>query len=559
MIAQSEDSIVYIHGKKLELLKTITGKIAPKSVVANGNGLFFAQNMMYRHSVTVYNRSYELVQTIPDNIKLSDYGYPNYKGAYKGAPVECVFTHSGKYAWVSNYEMTGGNSKEFSKPGCDACNSQTKYDSSYVYKINTITFEIEQVILVGSVPKFLAATPNNEKVLVTNWSSGDVSVIDTKLNKEIKRLTLGRFPRGIVIDKLSKYAYIAIMGSTKIAKLNLIDYTIEWITGVGSHPRHLCLSPDDKTLYVSLNGEGKIAKVDLATKKIVKKSTGRLPRSMERSTDGKFLYVVNYGSNEVTKLETSTMKILATSKTKSKPIGITFDEETKNVWTACYSGKIMIFHDTYYDSIAVDVKKQQELLAALAKKEAEENRRNKIVTFPSVSSKPIENKLINGKYILISGSFSESAGARRRVLELKQQGVKADLYFNEGNGRSYAYIGVFNSREEASLASKNQKVDNWIYGLPKKYQVKTEETNAIEAVEVISKELPFIIVSGSYKNENYANRKTERLKKINKNAFVYFNIKNQNYYACLGSFESRNKAKEFLESSKQNGWIFSRE
>ena len=560
---------MYIHGEKLELLNTISGRISPKSVVANGNGLFFAQNMMYKHTITVYNRKFELVKTIPDNIKLADYGYGHHKGNYKGAPVECVFTHNGKYAWVSNYEMTGGTSKEFSKPGCDACNSATKYDSSYVYKVNTNTFEIENAIVAGAVPKYLAATPDNKKVLVTNWSSGDVSVIDTKLNKEIKRVALGRFPRGIVINNTSSIAYIAIMGSTKIAKLNLFDYSIEWITGVGSHPRHLCLSPDNKTLYISLNGEGRIAKVDLQTKKIIKKSTGRLPRSMDISADGKFLYVVNYGSNEVTKLETSTMNIIARSKTKSKPIGITFDKDTKNVWTACYSGRIMVFHDTYYDSIAVNVREQEELLAALAKKKSEERRR-KNRSRTSKSSKPIENQLINGKYILVSGSFGTSSGARRRLSELKKKGVKANLYYNNENGRNYAYIGAFHSREEAQKYSKEQVVESWIYSLPKNAQgqsKKIKKENLTVVPEVTKKESPilsipsdlsFLIISGSFKSKLNAETRVKQLKQFNKLAFVYFNSKNGNYYACLGSFDSKESAREYLKQTKEEGWVFKR-
>lgn len=570
LFSQEKDSIVYVHGKKLNLLNTITGRISPKSVVANGKGLFFAQNMMYKHTITVYNRSFELVKTIPDNIKLSDYGYKHHKGNYKGAPVECVFTHNGKYAWVSNYEMTGGTSKEFSKPGCDACNSPTKYDSSYVYKINTKTFEIEEAIVAGAVPKYLAATPNNEKVLVTNWSSGDVSIIDTKLNKEVKRIALGRFPRGIVINRTSSIAYIAIMGSTKIAKLNLFDYSLTWITDVGSHPRHLCLSPDDKKLYVSLNGEGRIAKVDLATKKITKKSTGRLPRSMDISKDGKFLYVVNYGSNEVTKLETATMKIIAKSKTKSKPIGITFDDATKNVWTACYSGKIMVFHDTYYDSVAVNYTEQEALLAALAKKEEEERQRKIKLRIPK-SSKPIENKLIDGKYILVSGSFASSSGARRRVSELKRKGVKANLYYNSKNGRSYAYIGAFNSREEAKRYADNQVVESWIYSLPKEAQGKSKKENVIneKIEEKVQKEeitkpkeidsnLPYVIVSGSFKSKKNALTRVRQLKPINSSAFLYENPKNGYFYACLGSFESKDKALTFLKSTSEEGWVFKR-
>ena len=40
---------------RLHLRTTLGGNISPKSVAASGTGLVFAQNMMYRHTVTVYD------------------------------------------------------------------------------------------------------------------------------------------------------------------------------------------------------------------------------------------------------------------------------------------------------------------------------------------------------------------------------------------------------------------------------------------------------------------------------------------------------------------------
>ena len=41
--------------QKLVLVKTIGGKISPKSVLASGSGLVSAHNMMYSHTVTIYD------------------------------------------------------------------------------------------------------------------------------------------------------------------------------------------------------------------------------------------------------------------------------------------------------------------------------------------------------------------------------------------------------------------------------------------------------------------------------------------------------------------------
>ncbi len=325
----------------LVLKQTIPGKISPKSIVHSGHGLFFAQNMMYSHTITVYNRSFQLVKTIPDTVKMSHFNITGYTGTHQGSPVEATFSHQGQYAWISNYQMYG---QGFRNPGDDVCSPSQKHDQSFVYRIHTGSLEIDQVIKVGAVPKYLAATPNDRLVVVSNWCSWDISIIDTTLNQEIKRISLGRYPRGIAIDSKSQLAYVAVMGSQDIAVVNLKNWHISWIRGVGAAPRHLVIDPSDQFLYVTLNSEGKVAKLDLLTNKIIAKtSTGNAPRSMAISKDGIFLYVVNYHSNSLSQILARTMQVRQTVRTNPSPIGVTVDADTQQIWVACYSGSLQIF------------------------------------------------------------------------------------------------------------------------------------------------------------------------------------------------------------------------
>jgi len=340
--AKKEETAKSLNTNGMTLKKTISGKISPKSVVYSGKGLFFAQNMMYSHTITVYDREFNLVKTIPDTINLGKFGFSKFEGDYQGAPVEAAFSPDGKYAYISNYQMYG---KGFNKPGSDRC-SPSGYDPSFLYRIDTKKLTIDKVIQVGAVPKYTAVSPDNHLVLVSNWCSWDLSIIDSQKSQEIKRIELGAYPRGIVVDKNSENAYIAVMGSSDIAKVNLKYFSLNWFKNVGNAPRHLNISPDSKYLYATLNGEGRIAKIDLNTGKVIDKvSTGSAPRSMVISDNGAYLYVVNYFSNTVSKVSTSDMKVVQTVNVNSSPIGITFDPQTKQVWVACYSGSIMVFQD----------------------------------------------------------------------------------------------------------------------------------------------------------------------------------------------------------------------
>lgn len=325
----------------LKLVKVIVGNISPKSIVYSGNGLFFAQNMMYTHKITVYDRDFKLVKTISDKVELDKLGQKAYKGKYQGSPVECAFTPDGSEAWVSNYQMYG---RGFNHPGFDKADGSHAYDPSFLFRINTSNLNITAAIKVGSVPKYVAVTPDGKHVLVTNWASYDMSVVDTGQNLEVKRVKLGRFPRGIVVDPLSKHAYVALLGGFDLADVNLGTYKVTWIRNVGLSPRHLCLDPGDRFVYASLNGEGRIAKVDLVKRKLVAKAqTGSQPRSMTLTPDGKYLYVVNYSSDSVSQVRTLDMKVTAHVRTNKHPIGITYDPETRRVWVCCYSGSIMVF------------------------------------------------------------------------------------------------------------------------------------------------------------------------------------------------------------------------
>lgn len=328
----------------VQTMRLASKSMSPKSVVASGNGLLFAQNMMYHHSVSVFRPDGALLKTIPDSVKLADFGITGHPGTSQGAPVEVAFTPDGQYAWVSNYSMYG---RGFGPEGLDSCHAGDGTDSSYVYRISTTTLTVDKVVPVGAVPKYVAVTPDGKQVLVTNWCSWDLSVIDAAKGTESARIDLGgKYPRGIAVAPDSTTAYVALMGSQRVVSVNLAKRSVGTFAQPGNGPRHLVASPDGKYLYVSNNSSGTLVKLDRATgARLGEVRTGTEPRSMAISSDGKALYVVNYGESSMSKVATSDMRVLQTVKTDASPIGITYEPTTRAVWVACYGGSIVVFDD----------------------------------------------------------------------------------------------------------------------------------------------------------------------------------------------------------------------
>lgn len=319
--------------------------MAPKSIVASDDGVLFAQNMMYRHSVSVFSADGALVRTIPDEVDLSDFGIDGHPGRSKGAPVEMAFSPDGRTAWVSNYSMYGSG---FGPEGKDSCRPGDGTDESFVYRIDVPSGEIRAVVPAGAVPKYVAATPDGSKVLVSNWCTYDLSVIDTRTDTEVARVPLGgSYPRGMVVSDDSRTAYVALMGSDRIVAVDLGSHAVAPFASPGDSPRHLVISPDGEFVYATNNRTGNVVKIDRASGRTVGSvSTGSQPRSMAISSDGEAVYVVNYESSTMSKVRTSDMTVMQTVDTDHHPIGITYEPTEERVWVACYGGTVIVFDDS---------------------------------------------------------------------------------------------------------------------------------------------------------------------------------------------------------------------
>jgi YVTN family beta-propeller protein len=334
---------VGVADRKLRLIKTITGDIAPKSVRASTNGLVSAHNMMYRHSVTIYDaKTLALKVTVPDTVKLSDFGFPRLTTPVRGAPVEGAFSADGKFLYVTNYAMYG---RGFTKEGTDTCKPSDGYDRSFLYRIELEEFTIDRVYRVGTVPKVVETSEDGRFVLVSNWCSYDLSIISTEEDRVVKTLPIGRYPRGIAISSDSRFGYVAEMGGSTIHRIDLTDFTVRRIP-IGSNPRALQLSSDGSLLYATLNLSGQVVALDLAKERVIQRvKTGSAARSLALSGDGTALFVVNYGSGTMTKVRTSDFKVVANRKVCNRPIGIAFENNFDRTWVACYGGALKVFEN----------------------------------------------------------------------------------------------------------------------------------------------------------------------------------------------------------------------
>lgn len=439
---------------------------------------------MYRHTVTIYNEKGRRLAKINDGVNLRNFGFKDYQNEnFRGGPVEAAFTADGNYLWVSNYSMVGTG---FENPGCDACIGK-EYDPSFIYKINCSSFEIESVVKVGAVPKYIAISSDQQTLIVSNWTSSDVSIVDLSTEKVVKTVSVGAHPRGIDITKDGKMAFVTIMGSTKIASINLSTFEVDYIRDVGKSPRHLVLSNHDSLIYVSLNSSSKILQYNRHTQTKTYCKTERGPRSMIVSPNGKYLYCVNYFDNSFSKIDAKRMEIIETIETAEKPIGICANWQASEIWVACYSGKIEIFKDFHLDSLQTgnsifgfDLSSFWPTKAK-STEPVEKSQVEDLMIIDSVDSelvieepiKPLLNWSSSSKidptkftikqqpneqncsYHVICGSFSILENAYNRKAELISKGYSAQVI--EGSKLNYVSSSCHIDRSQALSAGEEMK------------------------------------------------------------------------------------------------------
>ena len=201
---------------------------------------------------------------------------------------------------------------------------------------------------VGEVPKFLAASPDGRTLLVANWCSMDVSVVDLRRRKEIARIPIGLNPRGIAFSPDGATAYVTATGERRIAVLDMGELRVRrWFKEVGARPRHLVMAPSGRALYVSVEGhevpglrDGSVLKLDPTTGAVLGRVDGLLePRTAVLAPDGRALYVVDYLAGRLVKIDTSSMRVLQSVALGYHPIGVTYDAAKRRVWVAGYGGR----------------------------------------------------------------------------------------------------------------------------------------------------------------------------------------------------------------------------
>lgn len=355
------------QGFELRHLKTFEGAGAPKSVEISSDGTYAAiMNLEGMDFWLISTATLEIVkkaQFLKTPAQGWDYKNRQPINSYAQKPVECAFSENGRLLWISLHNaeaVTVYDTAEAIIPPEEApcerlrvtdCGNQRSYETRII-KIQT-----------GKTPKIVKVTPDGRYVLVANWHSSSVSVIDTQGYKTIKEIRLGGknwyIPRGIAVSADSKKAYVANMGGGTISVIDLT--TLEVIADIPAtpNPRHIILAKDQRTLYISDNILGKILAFDLIAKKTAKEVfIGKMARTIALAPDERYLFGVSHDEGKLVAVDTESFNIIY-EKDFPFPMGLAVTPDGGQLWVTSYRMGVIAVYEIIEDDPALSPEKDQ--------------------------------------------------------------------------------------------------------------------------------------------------------------------------------------------------------
>lgn len=347
-----------IEYEKKEIVSAAGGT---KSVIFNASGSkLYAMNL---EGMSIYEFD-QATRKISREFKFTptrgmgwDYNKSRPIKSFQEKPVEACFSHDDKILWVSLHNAEGIVPiwiNDFAKNNAITTANQKTKPVTVIYPGTAKQDSIRvPLIETGKTPKVISRTADSKYLLVSNWHSRNISILEMDAaiypyGKVISTIPVSAIPRGIVVDDKNHKSYIAIMGG---ASLNVVDNTTwksESIMNVWSSPRHIVMDTSGH-LFVSYNSLGTIACIDVANgKQLFSAQTHAQPRTIVLSKNHKFVFVTCYSSDfvDVYKINSDNFEKVASLPCGGHPVGVdVFENNDKlEAWVCSYSsGSISIY------------------------------------------------------------------------------------------------------------------------------------------------------------------------------------------------------------------------
>ncbi len=181
-------------------------------------------------------------------------------------------------------------------------------------------------IPLGDEPEGVAISPDGRFLYVTLEDDNQVAVIDTAVQRVLKRFAVAGRPRSVAFSPDGSHAYVTCELDGAVTLVDARTHTpltTVKLGGEGARPMGVVVSADGRSIFVSTGRGGEVVQLD-GTKgsMIARLAVGQRPWGIALSPDGRRLFAANGPSNDVGVIDAKGLRLIARVKAGFKPWGV---------------------------------------------------------------------------------------------------------------------------------------------------------------------------------------------------------------------------------------------
>jgi YVTN family beta-propeller protein len=147
-------------------------------------------------------------------------------------------------------------------------------------------------------------------VFVPNRGSGDVAVIDSRTDRVVARVPVGRVPHQVVVSDVAGKLVASNTADDTISMVDLSTLRTRTLE-LDDEPEHMALAPDGLLLAIGNLAAGTVSLVSLEQERELARVSGLFdPHNLTFSPDGALLYVANLGASHVSVVDVASARVI---------------------------------------------------------------------------------------------------------------------------------------------------------------------------------------------------------------------------------------------------------
>lgn len=186
-----------------------------------------------------------------------------------------------------------------------------------------------------------------DTLFVSDERDNTVTVIDSATLKVIKKIPVGRRPRGIVIAPDFKEVLVCAGDDNRIDVIDTATLAVTRSLNSGPDPETLGLSPSGKTVYIANEDDSMLSMLDRASGELIGRlAVGIEPEGVSVNSGETIGVVVSESSSMAHFFDPHTQKLLANVLVDARPRVVEFTPDQRHVWVASEVGGTVAVIDT---------------------------------------------------------------------------------------------------------------------------------------------------------------------------------------------------------------------